>query len=204
MCIVPVIQSFVDLDKLAKCAELRNRQHGGWITQHVAKTTNNIISSLDKKDTEIGKSLQNLLMDIPSSTGNKTSRYSFQSISPGKVAATSFHFIPIKTTEASMAIKGLYVARTAIRSLRGAPASTNRAKWASLLIMAVWDFTWTLWDHRNGVLHNLDVHDQLLDMDAIDLAIIKEWHAGGEELIPMDRMQCWKGIDLETLLAKRS
>jgi hypothetical protein len=76
-------------------------------------------------------------------------------------------------------------------------------KWASLLIMAVWDFTWTLWDHRNDVLHNSDVHDQLLDMDAIDLAIIEEWHAGGGELIPMDQMQ-WKGIDLETLLAKRS
>ena len=75
-------------------------------------------------------------------------------------------------------------------------------KWASLLIMAVWDFTWTLWDHRNDVLHNSDVHDKLLDMDAIDLAIIEEWHAGGKELIPMDRMQ-WKGLDLETLLAKR-
>jgi hypothetical protein len=75
-------------------------------------------------------------------------------------------------------------------------------KWASLLIMAVWEFTWTLWDHRNDVLHNSDVHDQLLDMDSIDLAIIEEWHAGGEELIPMDRMQ-WKGLDLETLLAKR-
>ncbi len=68
--------------------------------------------------------------------------------------------------------------------------------------MAVWEFTWTLWDHRNDVLHNSDVHDQLLDMDSIDLAIIEEWHAGGEELIPMDRMQC-KGLDLETLLAKR-
>jgi hypothetical protein len=76
-------------------------------------------------------------------------------------------------------------------------------KWASLLIMAVWDFTWTLWDHRNDVLHNSDVHDQLFDMDTINLAIIEEWHAGGEELIPMDQMQ-WKGIDLETLLAKRS
>jgi hypothetical protein len=97
MRIIPVIQSFVDLNTLAKCTNLRNRQQG-WITQHVAKTTYDIIN-LDKKDTEIGKSLQNLLMDIPSSTGNKFSRYSFQSISPGKVAATHFHFIPIKTTK---------------------------------------------------------------------------------------------------------
>jgi hypothetical protein len=68
-------------------------------------------------------------------------------------------------------------------------------KWASLLIMAVWNYTWTLWDHRNDVLHNLDVHNKLLDMDVINLTIIEEWHAGDKELIPMDRMQ-WKEIDL--------
>jgi hypothetical protein len=80
----------------------------------------------------------------------------------------------------------------------------TKQKWASLLIMVVWDFTWTLWDYRNAILHNSDVHDNLLDMDApIDLAIIEEWHAGGEGQILMDQMQ-WKGINLETLLAKRS
>ncbi len=66
---VPVIQSFVDLDTLAQCAELRNRQHG-WITQHVAKTTYDIIN-LDQKDKDIGKSLRNLIMDIPSSQHRK-------------------------------------------------------------------------------------------------------------------------------------
>jgi hypothetical protein len=69
MCIVPIIQSFVDLDTLVKCAELYNRQHG-WITQHVAKMTYDIIN-LDQKDTEIGKSLRNLLMNISSSTGKR-------------------------------------------------------------------------------------------------------------------------------------
>jgi hypothetical protein len=92
------------------------------------------------------------------------------------------------------------LARATIRSLWEAPASTNRAK---ILIMEAWDFTWTFWDHRNDVLQNLAVNDKLLDVDTIDLAIIEEWHAGGRELIPMDWMQ-WKGINLETLLAKRS
>ena len=92
----------------------------------------------------------------------------------------------------------------AIRSLRGKlQLRQTGQKWASLLIMAVWDFTWTLWDHCNDVLHDSDVHDQLLDMDAIDLAIVEEWHAGGEELIPMHWMQ-WKGLDMDTLLAKCS
>jgi hypothetical protein len=50
-------------------------------------------------------------------------------------------------------------------------------KWASLLIMAVWNFTWSLWDNRNKILHHWDVHDTLLDMDAVNLSIIEEWHA---------------------------
>jgi hypothetical protein len=49
---------------------MRQTSQHRWITQHVAKTTYNIII-LDQKDTEIGKSLQNILMDIPSSTENK-------------------------------------------------------------------------------------------------------------------------------------
>jgi hypothetical protein len=46
--------------------------------------------------------------------------------------------------------------------------------------MTVWDFNRTLWDHFNNILHNLDIHDELLDMAAINFAIIEEWHAGGE------------------------
>jgi ribosomal protein S17E len=50
---VPVIQSFVDVTTLVKCKELRNRQHG-WITQHVAKTTYDLVN-LDHKDKDLGK-----------------------------------------------------------------------------------------------------------------------------------------------------
>jgi hypothetical protein len=76
-------------------------------------------------------------------------------------------------------------------------------KWPSLLIMTVWDFTWSLWDNRNEILHHLDIHNILLDMDAMDLSIIEKWHAGSDGLIPMERMQL-KGLELETILAKCS
>jgi hypothetical protein len=76
-------------------------------------------------------------------------------------------------------------------------------KWASLLIMAIWDFTWSLWDNRNDILHHSEALDVLLDMDTVDLSIIEEWNAGGDELLAIDRMQ-WKGITLEAMLAKRS
>ncbi len=69
--------------------------------------------------------------------------------------------------------------------------------------MAVWDFTWSMWDNRNEIFHHSEVLDELLDMDTVDLSIIEEWHMGGDDLMPNDRMQ-WKGITLESLLAKRS
>jgi hypothetical protein len=61
--------------------------------------------------------------------------------------------------------------------------------------MAVWDFTWSMGNHRNEILHHSEVFDVLLDMNTVDL--------GGDHLMPDDRMQ-WKGITLESLLAKRS
>jgi hypothetical protein len=69
--------------------------------------------------------------------------------------------------------------------------------------MAVWDFTWSMWNHRNEILLHSEVLDVLLDMDTVDLSIIEEWHIGGDDLMPNDWMQ-WKGITLESLLAKRS
>jgi hypothetical protein len=42
---------------------------------------------------------------------------------------------------------------------------------------------------HNGVLHNRNVHNKLLDMGTANLMIIEEWHAGGDELIQVDRMQ---------------
>jgi hypothetical protein len=56
----------------------------------------------------------------------------------------------------------------------------------------------------NNTNHS-DVHEMLLDIDAVDMSIIKEWHAGSSSnnLIPMDGMQ-FKGSDLEILLTMRS
>jgi hypothetical protein len=45
--------------------------------------------------------------------------------------------------------------------------------------MAILDLTWMPWDdHCNDALHNSDINHKLLDMDAINLAIIEEWHTG--------------------------
>jgi hypothetical protein len=60
-----------------------------------------------------------------------------------------------------------------------------------------------MWDHRNEVLHNSDVHDHLLDMDGIDFFIIEEWHAGSDDL-PVPDQSYFRGLTLDGLLAKQS
>jgi hypothetical protein len=60
-----------------------------------------------------------------------------------------------------------------------------------------------MWDHRNEILHNTDVSDQLLDMDGTALAIIEEWHAGYDDLAATDRLH-FRSLTLDGLLAKHS
>jgi hypothetical protein len=60
--------------------------------------------------------------------------------------------------------------------------------WAAALTLAIWELSWQMWDHRNGILHNSDVYDHLIDMDATDFSIIEEWHAGPDNLVALDRL----------------
>jgi hypothetical protein len=60
-----------------------------------------------------------------------------------------------------------------------------------------------MWDHRNNILHNSDVYDHLIDMDATDFSNIEEWHAGRDDLAALDRLHCC-GISLDELLTKPS
>jgi hypothetical protein len=60
-----------------------------------------------------------------------------------------------------------------------------------------------MWDHRNDILHNTEVSDQLLDMGGTDFSIIEEWHAGYDDLAVPDRLH-FRNLTLDGLLAKHS
>ena len=75
--------------------------------------------------------------------------------------------------------------------------------WSAGLTSAIWELAWQMWDHRNEILHNTDVSDQLLDMDGIDFSILEEWHAGYDDLEVPDRLH-FRGLTLDGLLAKNS
>jgi hypothetical protein len=75
--------------------------------------------------------------------------------------------------------------------------------WSAGLTSAIWELAWQMWDHRNEILHNTDIMDQLLDMDGIDFSIIEEWHAGYADLAAHDHLH-FRGLTLDGLLAKHS
>ena len=71
--------------------------------------------------------------------------------------------------------------------------------WAGKASAALWDYSWTLWDHRNEHLHNSDVANELLDMPSIDNAIKREWSRGVAGLDVLDQLQ-FRGMTLRKLL----
>jgi hypothetical protein len=78
------------------------------------------------------------------------------------------------------------------------PRSTGKV-WSGKIIAAIWDYSWTLWDHRNDHLHNSDVANELLDMASIDNAIKQEWTRGIAGLDVLDQLQ-FQNLTLRNLL----
>jgi hypothetical protein len=74
--------------------------------------------------------------------------------------------------------------------------------WAGKVIAALWNYSWTIWDHQNDHLHNLDVKDELLDMASIHNAIKPEWSRGIAGLNVMDQLQ-FCGLTLRKLLKSK-
>jgi hypothetical protein len=91
--------------------------------------------------------------------------------------------------------------QTSVGTLHGTKIATDRPKMGKLTHYG--SLVWSMWHHRNKILHHSEVLDVLLDMDTVDLSIIEEWHIGGNDLMRNNQMQ-WEGITLESLLAKRS
>jgi hypothetical protein len=93
---------------------------------------------------------------------------------------------------------------TAIATFSRTKTATDRAKMGKSLNHGSMGFYLEYVGQPEQYPPSLQGHGQVIrNMDIIDLSIIEEWHAGADDLMPIDRMQ-WKGITLEELLAKRS
>jgi hypothetical protein len=103
---VSIVTDISSMQGLTKFNLLRNRQDG-WCAQHQAKT----VASLAVIDTEVGKTsktLREMIMEIPATTGN-TETPLFMAINApwkGKGFVISYH--PAKADEASTTINGMY------------------------------------------------------------------------------------------------
>jgi hypothetical protein len=101
------LSELLDLDAISKFHTLRNRQDG-WCRQHQAKITTDF-SDVDHVDRESKKSLREMILTLPATTGHKSTPL-FNAIDKswrGNGYNISFH--PDKAAEASVVLKSLLV-----------------------------------------------------------------------------------------------
>ena len=70
-------------------------------------------------------------------------------------------------------------------------------RWIEALIKKLWEISWTMWDHRNKVLHDNDRHKELGNYE-LGLMVRKEYDKGGRDLAP--RMKYLLAADLQEVL----
>ena len=70
-------------------------------------------------------------------------------------------------------------------------------RWVEALIEKLWEISWTMWDHRNKVLYDNDMHEELGDNELGNMVRV-EYDKGGRDLAP--RMKYLLSIDLTEVL----
>ena len=74
--------------------------------------------------------------------------------------------------------------------------------WATATVQALWQMAFTIWDHRNNVLHSDQANHPDIDPDEIDLAILEEWAMGPDSAWPTSSRSLFMGTSCELLLTK--
>jgi hypothetical protein len=100
------------------------------------------------------------------------------------------NFLLGQTARQFEAIQQEYI--TATRQWNSAPF------WAKNLTLALWDFSWTIWKHRNQTLHDRTGVDRIPTRELND-SVRQEWQDGDTELLPQDKALI-QGTSLPQLL----
>jgi hypothetical protein len=70
--------------------------------------------------------------------------------------------------------------------------------WAKNLTLALWEFSWTIWKHRNETLHDCTGVDRIPTRE-LNASVTQEWQNGDTELLPQDKALI-QGTSLPQLL----
>jgi hypothetical protein len=68
--------------------------------------------------------------------------------------------------------------------------------WIVALIGKLWDLGWSLWDHRNKILHEGEESDTLKGMDAVDEKIRQQFQSRWQDLPALHQAIFHKGLDV--------
>jgi hypothetical protein len=74
----------------------------------------------------------------------------------------------------------------------------SQAVFILCLTLALWEFSWTIWKHRNETLHDRTGVDQIPQRE-LNASVTQEWQNGDTELLPQDKALI-QGTSLPQLL----
>jgi hypothetical protein len=100
------------------------------------------------------------------------------------------NFLLGQTARQFEAIQQVYITTT--RQWNSAPF------WAKNLTLALWEFSWTIWKHRNETLHDCTGVDRIPTRELND-SVTQEGQNGDTELLPQDKALI-QGTSLPQLL----
>jgi hypothetical protein len=75
-------------------------------------------------------------------------------------------------------------------------------QWTAQLIALLWEFSFSVWNERNSILHEKQENHPDIDPDQIDLTISEEWTIGPEPGWDHGSRSLFVGLSCEELLAK--
>ena len=75
-------------------------------------------------------------------------------------------------------------------------------QWVQQLILQLFNVSWDLWEHRNGIRHNTPTAANLRELALLNGRIQQEFDTGDKNLLPRDKQ--WLSIPRERILSEYS
>jgi hypothetical protein len=84
---------------------------------------------------------------------------------------------------------------TQARYLESIQSRSSGRRWTIAILEKVWDISWDMWEHRNGIAHDPLHHRRLAQLHEMQRQVKEIFEEGREGLLPRDKRLFSKGVD---------
>jgi hypothetical protein len=84
---------------------------------------------------------------------------------------------------------------TQARYLESIQSRSSGRRWTIAILEKVWDISWDMWEHRNGIAHDPLHHRRLAQLHEMQRQVKEIFEEGREGLLPRDKRLFSKGVE---------